>query len=40
MLIIGAWNYPFYLTLGPAVGPLPLNAVCSNRRKSPLHRRT
>lgn len=22
MLIIGAWNYPFYLTLGPAVGAI------------------
>ena len=22
VLIIGAWNYPFYLTLGPAVGAI------------------
>ncbi|MBS2064841.1 aldehyde dehydrogenase family protein, partial [Klebsiella pneumoniae] len=28
VLIIGAWNYPFYLTLGPAVGAIAAgNAV-------------
>ena len=28
VLVIGAWNYPFYLTLGPAVGAIAAgNAV-------------
>ena len=38
VLIIGAWNYPFYLTLGPAVGAIAAgNAVRAqalrNRRR-------